>query len=56
MAFGRLLERIIDEGRRLERRVVHDEVDGEVRGLGLESLDSKDSSIASNSALLTLNP
>jgi chorismate mutase-like protein len=31
-AIGRLFERIIDEARRLERRVVHDEVDGEVRG------------------------
>lgn len=27
-AIGRLFERIIDEARRLERRVVHDEVDG----------------------------
>jgi chorismate mutase-like protein len=29
-AIGRLFERIIDEARRLERRVVHDEVDGTV--------------------------
>jgi len=28
-AIGRLFERIIDEARRLERRVVHDEVDGQ---------------------------
>jgi chorismate mutase-like protein len=28
-AIGRLFERIIDEARRLERRVVHDELDGE---------------------------
>ncbi len=28
-AIARLFERIIDEARRLERRVVHDEVDGE---------------------------
>jgi hypothetical protein len=27
-AIGRLFERIIDEARRLERRAVHDEVDG----------------------------
>jgi len=27
-AIGRLFERIIDEARRLERRVVHDEADG----------------------------
>ena len=30
-AIGRLFERIIDEARRLERRVVHDEVDGGVQ-------------------------
>jgi len=30
-AIGRLFERIIDEARRLERRVVHDEVDGDVK-------------------------
>ena len=30
-AIGRLFERIIDEARRLERRVVHDEVDGSVK-------------------------
>jgi chorismate mutase len=31
-AIGRLFERIIDEARRLERRVVHDEVDdGRIR-------------------------
>jgi chorismate mutase len=29
-AIGRLFERIIDEARRLERRVVHDEIDGGV--------------------------
>jgi chorismate mutase-like protein len=29
-AIGRLFERIIDEARRLERRVVHDELDGDV--------------------------
>ncbi len=28
-AISRLFERIIDEARRLERRVVHDEVDGQ---------------------------
>ena len=28
-AIARLFERIIDEARRLERRVVHDEIDGE---------------------------
>jgi chorismate mutase-like protein len=29
-AIGRLFERIIDEARRLERRVVHDELEGDV--------------------------
>lgn len=28
-AIGRLFERIIDEARRLERRIVHDQVDGQ---------------------------
>jgi chorismate mutase-like protein len=28
-AIGRLFERIIDEARRLERRVVHDEIEGD---------------------------
>src|SRR5690242_10677005 len=31
-AIGRLFERIIDEARRLERRVVHDEIDDDVQG------------------------
>jgi chorismate mutase-like protein len=30
-AIGRLFERIIDEARRLERRVVHDQVDGDLK-------------------------
>ena len=30
-AIGRLFERIIDEARRLERRVVHDVVDGDLK-------------------------
>jgi chorismate mutase len=30
-AIGRLFERIIDEARRLERRVVHDEIDDGVK-------------------------
>ena len=30
-AIGRLFERIIDEARRLERRVVHDELDGDLK-------------------------
>jgi chorismate mutase len=35
-AIGRLFERIIDEARRLERRVVHDEIDG-TTGLAAKS-------------------
>ena len=33
-AIGRLFERIIDEARRLERRVVHGETDGDLRADG----------------------
>lgn len=35
-AIGRLFERIIDEARRLERRVVHGELDGDLKPQGLK--------------------